>query len=151
MSKALLKRSQVVVGMAKTLRGFSGDIRVVGWLAKRRAQIAGYLRSHAVKKLQLGTSNNALNGWLNTDVFAESSVDRLFGRHQALSACRWNVRLRDGGAHDRTHRLRVGREHAAGVLPRAETWWPCTICHPGSKSSSRAVLQRKDGHSGELH
>ena len=70
MSKALLKRSQVVVGMAKTLRGLNGDIRVVAWLAKRRAQIAGYLKSHAVKKLQLGTSNNVLKGWLNTDVFA---------------------------------------------------------------------------------
>ena len=39
------------------------------WLTRRPSRIRKYLRTHSVKKLQLGTSNNVLKGWLNTDVF----------------------------------------------------------------------------------
>jgi predicted SAM-dependent methyltransferase len=46
------------------------DIRVVSWVAKRHTKIADYLRTHPVRKLQLGTSNNVLDGWLNTDIYA---------------------------------------------------------------------------------
>jgi predicted SAM-dependent methyltransferase len=45
------------------------DVRVLLWLVKRKATIARYLRTHQVKKLQIGTSNNILDGWLNTDSF----------------------------------------------------------------------------------
>jgi predicted SAM-dependent methyltransferase len=63
-----LKRSQLVVGLAKTIRGLIGDIRALVWVAERNGKIASYLRVHPVRKLQLGTSNNVLEGWLNTDI-----------------------------------------------------------------------------------
>jgi predicted SAM-dependent methyltransferase len=43
-------------------------MRVLVWVVKRNRKIAGYLKAHPVKKLQLGTSNNVLDGWLNTDI-----------------------------------------------------------------------------------
>lgn len=67
--RALLKRSQFVVGLARALRGLRTDCQVLMWSAGRRASIDAYLRSHEAKKLQLGTSNNLLAGWLNTDIF----------------------------------------------------------------------------------
>jgi predicted SAM-dependent methyltransferase len=65
---AKLKRSQFVVGLARLYRGLKRDLRVLILLAKRNRQIAAYLEAPGPKKLQLGTSNNVLRGWLNTDV-----------------------------------------------------------------------------------
>jgi predicted SAM-dependent methyltransferase len=67
--RALLKRSEFIVGIAKVLRGLIRDTQVLIWLAAREGKVAEYLKAHPVKKLQLGTSNNLLFGWLNTDVF----------------------------------------------------------------------------------
>jgi predicted SAM-dependent methyltransferase len=64
---ATLKRSQFILGQYRALRGLTMDVRVLLWLATRKVKIAGYLRAHQVKKLQIGTSNNILDGWLNTD------------------------------------------------------------------------------------
>jgi predicted SAM-dependent methyltransferase len=36
--------------------------------ASRRKRIDAYLRSHDVRKLQLGTGGNVYDGWLNTDI-----------------------------------------------------------------------------------
>jgi predicted SAM-dependent methyltransferase len=65
---AHLKRSQCIVGGAKALRGLIADLRVLHWLAKRHGKITRYLTNHQVRKLQLATSNNLLEGWLNTDL-----------------------------------------------------------------------------------
>jgi predicted SAM-dependent methyltransferase len=64
-----LKRSQFIVGLVRAFRGLIRDIRVLVWLVKRNGQIADYLEARQLKKLQLGTSNNVLDGWLNSDVF----------------------------------------------------------------------------------
>lgn len=45
------------------------DMRVMVWRTKRRGRIADYLHTNTITKLQLGTSNNVLDGWLNTDIF----------------------------------------------------------------------------------
>ena len=63
-----LKRSQFIVGLVKTLRGLIGDTRVLFWVLRRNNKVVNYLTSTSIKKLQLGTSNNVLKGWLNTDV-----------------------------------------------------------------------------------
>ena len=68
-----LKNSLFIVGLVRAFRGLTIDVRVLIWLVQRKARIANYLRSHQVKKLQLGTSNNVLEGWLNTDVFLNDS------------------------------------------------------------------------------
>lgn len=69
MLKQQLKKSQFVVGAVRTMRGLNNDLHAAVWTAQRNRKIRDYLKSHSVKKLQLGTSNNALQGWLNTDVF----------------------------------------------------------------------------------
>jgi len=66
---AHLKRSQFMVGLAKVRRGLVRDARVLVWLVKRSGRIADHLKGHKVKKLQIGASNNVLDGWLNTDIF----------------------------------------------------------------------------------
>ncbi len=66
---AYLRRSQFIAGLAKACRGLRRDIRVLVWLVKRKGQIADYLKANRVRKLQIGTSNNVLDGWLNTDIF----------------------------------------------------------------------------------
>jgi predicted SAM-dependent methyltransferase len=66
---AQLKRSQFIVGLARAYRGLTRDMQVLAWVVTRKRLIADYLRTNRVKKLQLGTSNNILNGWLNTDIF----------------------------------------------------------------------------------
>ena len=69
MSVATLKRSQFVVGLARAFRGLTEDTRVLAWSAGRSGKISEYLKTHRVRKLQIGSSNNALDGWLNTDIF----------------------------------------------------------------------------------
>lgn len=64
-----LKRSEFIVGLAKALRGLKRDMLVLVWLTRRNGKIADYLKAHPMKKLQLGTSNNILEGWLNTDIY----------------------------------------------------------------------------------
>jgi predicted SAM-dependent methyltransferase len=93
-----LKRSQFVVGGAKVARGLVADIRVLHWLTKRQGRITDYLRNHQVRKLQLATSNNVLDGWLNTDLcpfhdsvvyldatrrfpFRDNTFDYIFAEH----------------------------------------------------------------------
>jgi predicted SAM-dependent methyltransferase len=64
-----LRRSHFIVGLAKALRGLIADTRVLVWLVNRNGKIAAYLEAHQVKKLQIGSGNNVLEGWLNTDMY----------------------------------------------------------------------------------
>jgi predicted SAM-dependent methyltransferase len=68
MLKTYLKRSHFIVGAARAFRGLKRDICVLAWLAKRNTKISAYLSSQHQKRLQLGTSNNVLEGWLNSDI-----------------------------------------------------------------------------------
>jgi predicted SAM-dependent methyltransferase len=67
-----LKRSEFILGMVRALRGLKNDFRVASWCIQRGAKIANYLKTTGTKKLHLGTSNNVLEGWLNTDIFLNS-------------------------------------------------------------------------------
>jgi predicted SAM-dependent methyltransferase len=66
--KARLKRSQFVVGAARTVRGMIQDLRTLTWIAGRTRKITNYFEANSITKLQLGTSDNILDGWLNTDI-----------------------------------------------------------------------------------
>jgi len=68
MKAAKLKNSEFLVGLVRAFRGLARDVRVLIWLAIRNRKITHYLNVYKVKKLQLGTSNNILDGWLNTDI-----------------------------------------------------------------------------------
>jgi len=46
----------------------SERLRRTARLARRRRLVDAYLRAHDVRKLQLGTGDNVLAGWLNTDI-----------------------------------------------------------------------------------
>ena len=72
-NKAKLKRSQFAVGAVRTMRGMFQDLRALVWITQRNRKINSYLETHPVAKLQLGTSDNILDGWLNSDV---APVDR---------------------------------------------------------------------------
>lgn len=96
---AQLKRSHAIVGGVRTVRGLITDVRVLVWLAKRNGRITTYLKAHpTVRKLQLATSNNILEGWMNTDLlpshdsviyldatrrfpFASSTFDYILAEH----------------------------------------------------------------------
>ena len=67
--RRILRRSRFISDLAKARRGLMRDTRVLVWLITRNGKISDYLNTHTVKKLQLGTSNNLLDGWLNTDIF----------------------------------------------------------------------------------
>ncbi len=46
--------------------------RRTSWLIKRPHAVKRYLRSHEIRKLQIGSSLNILDGWLNSDVYCLS-------------------------------------------------------------------------------
>jgi predicted SAM-dependent methyltransferase len=70
--KRLLKRSSFIVGIVRALRAGVVDIRELYGFVRRGHQIERYLRNSQVRKLQLGTSNSLIGGWLNTDVLPTS-------------------------------------------------------------------------------
>jgi predicted SAM-dependent methyltransferase len=59
------------------LHKLSEHIRRASRIARRRKQIETYLRTHAVRKLQLGTGSNVLEGWLNTDIHKFEGVNEI--------------------------------------------------------------------------
>jgi predicted SAM-dependent methyltransferase len=44
------------------------DVRFAAGRFRRDSRIDAYLRTHEIRKLQLGTGSNPMKGWLNTDV-----------------------------------------------------------------------------------
>jgi predicted SAM-dependent methyltransferase len=70
--KSLLKRSAFAVGAVRAIGGGVDDIKKLYGFMLRGGQIERYFRTSPVKKLQLGTSNSLITGWLNTDVLPTS-------------------------------------------------------------------------------
>jgi predicted SAM-dependent methyltransferase len=58
--------------MVKAIRAGGADIRKLRGYQIRNSRIQAYLQNNSVKKLQMGTSNNPLAGWLNTDLLPTS-------------------------------------------------------------------------------
>jgi predicted SAM-dependent methyltransferase len=59
------------------LHKLSERIRSAIRIARRRKQIETYLRTHSVRKLQLGTGSNVLEGWLNSDIHRFEGANRI--------------------------------------------------------------------------
>lgn len=70
--KTRLKRSSFIVGIVRAIRAGLVDIQKLYGLMIRGRQIDRYFRNTPVRKLQLGTSNSLMAGWLNTDVLPTS-------------------------------------------------------------------------------
>ena len=66
--RRFLKRSRLAVQLARTVRSGVEDCRRVSWSLTRRGKVKSYIGSCQIRKLQIGTGPNVLNGWLNTDV-----------------------------------------------------------------------------------
>jgi predicted SAM-dependent methyltransferase len=66
--KNLLKRSGFIVGIGRAARAGLLDIKKIYGFITRRRKFRSYLRNKPLKKLQLGTSNSPMAGWLNTDL-----------------------------------------------------------------------------------
>lgn len=63
-----LRSFRSLVGFAVAARALPGDLRRICWRLRRNRQVAGYLATHAVRKLNLGCGAHPVPGWLNTDV-----------------------------------------------------------------------------------
>jgi predicted SAM-dependent methyltransferase len=96
--KEVLRRSQFVVGLARSARGLRTDAESFVWRIQRHKCITHYLSDHQVRKLQLAASGNILSGWLNTDIhltcsaivyldatrsfpFPDGTLDYIFAEH----------------------------------------------------------------------
>jgi predicted SAM-dependent methyltransferase len=66
--KEFLKQSGFMIGIVRATRAGLVDIKKMhGWVT-RAPKIRSYLQNNQLKKLQLGTSNTLMAGWLNTDL-----------------------------------------------------------------------------------
>lgn len=61
-------RSPTLWHAGKALQCALVAVRRTWWLGQRRSRIERYLGSHEVRKLELGTGQLAIEGWLNTDI-----------------------------------------------------------------------------------
>lgn len=66
--KKPLRRFRFFVGARAALRGLLVDVKTVVWIISRRRKIERYVKSHKIKKLQIGTSKTPIDGWLNSDL-----------------------------------------------------------------------------------
>src|SRR5207247_1653378 len=66
--KRLLKRSSFIVGSVRAIRAAVIDVRKLYGFMIRERQIERYFHNNPVRKLQLGTSDSPMVGWLNTDI-----------------------------------------------------------------------------------
>lgn len=75
--KELLKKNRYLFATAKALQaGIREYDRLAGGYGKAKrakSSIEAYLKSHTVRKLQIGAEGNFLKGWLNTDLEPDSS------------------------------------------------------------------------------
>jgi len=55
-------------GFCRALHEYKRRTLVKKWRRERTAAIEAYLRTHVVRKLQIGAGGNVLPGWLNSDV-----------------------------------------------------------------------------------
>ena len=100
--KRFLKRSAFLVELLRSQRALMRSLRYdmsrLKWFWYRSQQIKKYAASHTVRKLQLGSGDNYLKDWLNTDLyprskdyicmdatrqfpFGDSTFDYLFSEH----------------------------------------------------------------------
>ncbi len=67
--RTYLRRSELLRGTVYAARGLITDLRTLSWSLGRNSKIKRYLNTNSVRKLQLGSSDSILSGWLNTDLF----------------------------------------------------------------------------------
>jgi predicted SAM-dependent methyltransferase len=70
--KQLIKRSGFLIGLVRAVRGAVLDLKQLYWAAIRPGKVRAYFDAQPVRKLQIGTSNTPLAGWLNTDFILEN-------------------------------------------------------------------------------
>lgn len=67
------KRSRFLVAIVRGVKLIVQGYREAVWSIFRSQAIKTYLKSHQIKKLQIGAQYNVLKGWLNTDLYPRSS------------------------------------------------------------------------------
>lgn len=63
-----LKQSEAVVGVVRDTRRVLGAVRHSNTIGANGRLIRRYLRSHEIRKLQIGSGYTVLDGWLGTDI-----------------------------------------------------------------------------------
>lgn len=78
LERIVIPRSVQQIRIVRTLKRFRPLVRLFqesqrgAGLLTRPLLISSYLKKHAVRKLQIGTSVSLLPGWLNTDLYPQS-------------------------------------------------------------------------------
>lgn len=70
--KGFIKRSRFLLAMVRPLVLFREGYRRLRWYLARPRAIRRYLRSHQIRKLEIGAWPNIREGWLHTDVYPTS-------------------------------------------------------------------------------
>lgn len=98
--RQILKRSETMVGLIRDARSLTRNVetlRTTNWFLQQKIK-RNYLASSHVKKLQIGSGPNTLEGWLSTDIapasegviyldatkrfpFAENTFDYVYSEH----------------------------------------------------------------------
>lgn len=71
--KRFAKRFRFLVAIVRCLKLIAHGYRKTVWYVVRPWAIKKYLRSHQIRKLQIGAKGNILKDWLNTDLYPPSS------------------------------------------------------------------------------
>lgn len=96
--RQLVKRNRFLLPIALTIRFCSRKFLGLIYRARRPLVVKQYLRSHQVRKLQIGAGPNILPGWINTDKspnsprilfldaaktfpFADATIDYIYSEH----------------------------------------------------------------------
>lgn len=67
--KQFLKRFRFLIPMVRGLKFLVQEYRRIVWHIVRPRATKTYLKSHQIRKLQIGAKGNVLKGWLNTDLY----------------------------------------------------------------------------------
>jgi SAM-dependent methyltransferase len=70
--KRMVKQTPILATVASAARTGLWGARVATSLPRRSRIIRDYLRSHRVRRLQVGAGPNPLEGWLNADIYPRS-------------------------------------------------------------------------------
>jgi predicted SAM-dependent methyltransferase len=62
--RQLVKKSETIVGLVHDFK----KVRYIIWEKSSRTAIKRYVKSHPIRRMQIGAGNTVLHGWLNTDL-----------------------------------------------------------------------------------
>src|SRR5262245_57914323 len=75
--KRQLSRSATIRGIAQGVLEDVATFRTIRYKNRSQSQFDEYIKTHPVRKLQIGAGDSRLEGWLNTDIVEEPGLTYL--------------------------------------------------------------------------